>query len=222
MYWIKWSYEFIWVSEVLSSVDGFVAEFFFDSEDLIVFGQSFRSAWSTSFDLSSSQTNNQISNECILSLSWPVRHHHTPSIINTLLSSLNRFSQASNLVDLQQEGIARLLLDGSLDSLFVGDEEVIADDLYLGAEAFGDEIPSFPVVLIEGIFNWDDGIFGCVLLIDSVELLVGYMRHWLGQLLILEVQIILLRWLIPELTGCTVHTNLDNRSMSSSANSLLQ
>jgi len=44
--------EMIWESEVFTSINAVASELFFDSEDLVVFGESFRSRGSTSFDLS--------------------------------------------------------------------------------------------------------------------------------------------------------------------------
>lgn len=44
--------ELIWESEVFTSIDAIASEFFLDSEKLVVFGESFGSGRSTSFDLS--------------------------------------------------------------------------------------------------------------------------------------------------------------------------
>ena len=57
----------------------------------------------------------------------------------------------TDLVDLEEETVARLLLDGGLDALNVGDGEVVADDLVLGVR--GQVSPRLPVVLVEGVLQ---------------------------------------------------------------------
>lgn len=52
---------------------------------------------------------------------------------------------------LQQQAVASLLLDSSLDTEGVGDGEIITDDL--DAALGGEMSPGLPVILIEGILN---------------------------------------------------------------------
>ena len=61
-----------------------------------------------------------------------------------------------DLVDLEQETVASFLLDSSLDAEGVCDGKVVADDL--DATLRVEVGPSFPVVLIEGILDRDDGV----------------------------------------------------------------
>ncbi|KAA8576371.1 hypothetical protein EYC84_006504 [Monilinia fructicola] len=66
-------------SEALSSVHSLVTELLLDSQDLVQLGQTLRSGWGTSLDLTSTETNNDISNGDIFSLSRTVGNHNTPS-----------------------------------------------------------------------------------------------------------------------------------------------
>lgn len=84
---------------------------------------------------------------------------------------LDGLGDASNLVDLEQETVAGLLLDGSLDSLGVRDGQVVTDDLDLGLG--GECLPGLPVILVEWIFNRDDGVFLDQRVVVVSELLSG-------------------------------------------------
>ena len=58
-------------TEVLTSVDGVtLTEFFFDTEKLVILGKTFGTARSTSLDLTSTETNNEVSNSGILSFTF--------------------------------------------------------------------------------------------------------------------------------------------------------
>ena len=58
-------------SEISSSVFGVSSELLLNSQKLVVFCKSFRSARSSSLNLTCAKTNNQVSNETILSLTRP-------------------------------------------------------------------------------------------------------------------------------------------------------
>ena len=56
---------------------------------------------------------------------------------------------ASDLVDLEEEAVAGLVLHGHLDALRVGHGQVVAHDLDVGGS--GQSGPAFPVVLFEQV-----------------------------------------------------------------------
>ena len=112
------------------------------------------------------------------------------------------------MVDFQEEGIASLHFDGLLDSAWVGDEEIISDNLdVLSNEGVHLSISS-PVILIERILNGDDGILLNEGLIELSEL--GIVELVLSVVVSgLEVEIVeeLLR--VPEFRGSNVHTDFN-------------
>jgi hypothetical protein len=67
---------------------------------------------------------------------------------------------------LKEESVARLLLDGSLDSLGVGDQKVVTDDLNLGGGVVVG--PSLEVVLVKGVLDGAD-----VVLLGQLVVVVG-------------------------------------------------
>jgi hypothetical protein len=73
------------------------------------------------------------------------------------LCGLDRLRYGADLVDLKKEAIACLLLDCRLDTYRIGDRQIIANDL--DAALFGEMRPGFPVILVEGILDGDNGVF---------------------------------------------------------------
>lgn len=142
-------------SERFASVFGASSQLFFDAENLIVFGQTFGAAGSTGLDLTSGQANNQVGNEGILSLTGTMGDHGAPAILFGQQMGLNGLGDGADLVDLQQQAVAGLLLNGSLDTLGIGDSQIIADNLNGGVG--GDIGPGIPMILVEGIFNGHNG-----------------------------------------------------------------
>jgi hypothetical protein len=56
----------------------------------------------------------------------------------------NRLREGADLVDLEQEAVASLLLNSSLDADGVGDRQVVTDNL--DASLLGEVAPSLPVI----------------------------------------------------------------------------
>lgn len=142
-------------TEVLTSVDGVtLTELFFDTEKLVILGKTFGTTRSTSLDLTSTETDNEISNGGILSFTGTVRDHDTPAGSLRVKSGLNRFGNGTNLVNLQQESVTGLLLNGSDNTLGVSNQKIITNKLEfrLGVQVS----PSSPIILIESIFNRDN------------------------------------------------------------------
>ena len=155
-----------------------------NAEQSIVFGDTLTTSGGTSFDLSRAEGNDEVSDDRVLCLARSVRDHDTPAVTLRELSTvkipfssrirfhvgqdlrLDGFRDGSNLVDLKQETIASFFLNGSLDTKGVCDGEIVANNL---DTTFGGEVsPSFPVVLVEGILDGDDGV-----LLDVADVEVG-------------------------------------------------
>ena len=70
-------------------------------------------------------------------------------------SRLDRLGERADLVDLEQERVALALGKCLLDTLRVGDQEIVADNLNLVAKLLGDLNPVGEVVLLEGVLDRD-------------------------------------------------------------------
>ena len=66
--------------------------------------------------------------------------------------------QGADLVDLDQDRVAGALGDALRQALRVGDEEIVAHDLHVLAQALGHRHVAVPVVLVEGVLDRDDRV----------------------------------------------------------------
>lgn len=112
------------------------------------------------------------------------------------------------MVDLEQETVASLLVDGSLDAERVGDGQVVADNLDRGVR---DEAgPLIPVILIEGVFDGDDGVLLDVAAVEVGKLLASdLVRAFLVGVLEVEVVVLAVVGLLVEFGGGDVESDLD-------------
>ena len=144
-----------------------------------------------------------------------MRDHHTPTGSLGVEASLDGLSDGTNLVDLEQEGVASLLLDGLSNTSGVSDEEIVSDNLHLLANLLAEESVSSPIVLLEGILNGHDGV-----VLDELDVELGHLL--LGLLLtttLLEHEVVE-TVLSVELGGGAVHSNAALLGVSSLLNGL--
>ena len=131
-----------------------------------------------------------------------VNFSHIDYVMNDL--RLNGLRDGANLVDLQKKTIARLLLDGRLDTERVRDGQVIADDLNAG---LGCEVgPCLPVVLVKRVLDRDDGVLFDVAEVDIRELNTSN-PFGRVRIRVLEVEIVLS--FLVKLGRCNIECDLD-------------
>lgn len=205
------------LAEVLTRVDSLVTELLLNAEDLVELGKTLRSGGSTGLDLTSAETDSNVSDGDVLSLTGSVRDHDTPAIGVRVLGGLDGLGQSTDLVDLEEESIARLELNGLLDAERVGDSQVITDNL--NVLGLGEVAPGLPVVLGEGVLDGDDGVLLAEVRVHAGELLVGDPLGRVG-LGVLEVKIVLLLVLLVELAGGDVHGDLHLAGVASLLNGI--
>ena len=97
------------------------------------------------------------------------------------LDGVQSLGQGADLVDLDEDGVADLLLDAHLQALHVGDEQVVAHQLHLVADGLSQHGPALPVVLAHAVLQGDDGILGGKVLPHVDQLLAGHGLLGLGQ-----------------------------------------
>ena len=76
------------------------------------------------------------------------------------LDGIERFGQRADLVNLDQNRVAALLVDALLEELDVGDEQIVADKLAALADLFGQQFPASPVGFAHAVFDAVDRVFG--------------------------------------------------------------
>lgn len=133
------------------------------------------------------QTNNQVSDEGVFSFSGSVRYHSAPAVGLGQVVRGDGFGHATDLVDLQQQAIASLAVNGSLDTLGVGDSKIVANNLDRGVGS--QRGPGAPVILVEGIFNGDHRVGLDEVLVDFLKFAAVQPLAGIG-LGVLEVQVV--------------------------------
>jgi len=88
------------IAEFFASILRLATEFLLYAHNLIVFGQTLRAAGRASFDLTGRETNDQIGDERVFSLSGAMGYHGAPTMAFGELVSIDGFRHASDLVDL--------------------------------------------------------------------------------------------------------------------------
>lgn len=172
--------------------------------------------------MSGAESDNEIGDDGVLGLTRSVRDHDTPAIglrqlgtIKAPFSSrvcfpdrqnlrLDGLRDGSNLVDLKQETVASFFLDSGPNPKGVGDSEIITDNL--DATLGGKVSPSFPVVLVEGILNGDDGVLLNVADVEVGEFDTGKPLRGV-RIGILEIEIIFA--ILVELGRGNIKSDLD-------------
>ncbi len=92
-------------------------------------------------------------------------------------SRLDGLGDRTDLVDLQQQTVTSLLLDGGLDPQRVGDSQIITDDL--NTSRSGVVRPSLPIVLVKGVLDRTDIVFLAVTVVEISELGTGDPFGWI-------------------------------------------
>ncbi len=86
-----------------------------------------------------------------------------------------------------QQRIAGFILNAAADTLGVGDEQIIANDLDLVSQLAGHQLPGSPVILRQAVFDRDDRIVVDPLGPEFNHLLAGQLLAFLAQVVGLGV-----------------------------------
>merc|ERR1719233_624528 len=120
------------LAKTLPGIFSVSAKLLLNPEQLVVFGETLRPAGSPSFNLTSAQTNHEVSNKAILGLTRPVGDHSAPPFSLGHVVGLDGLSDRPDLVNLQEEPVASFLFDCRHNPLRICHQEIISDNLNLG------------------------------------------------------------------------------------------
>jgi hypothetical protein len=199
------------VSEEFAGEHGFAAELFFNTEDLVVLSETVRSARGSTLNFTCSKSTDKVTNEVIFSLSRSVGDHDTPASGLGHVASLNALSDGTNLVDLEEEGVAKFLVDTSLDTGRVSDEEIVSNNLAFISHTRSHGSVSGKIILIKAIFDRDDRVFRCQVSVEIEELSSGHNTLGSSSLLAQVVGTVLL---VEEFRSSNIKTELNTSSVS--------
>ena len=103
---------------------------------MVVFGDAIGAAGAAGFDLAGSGAYGQVGDEGVFGFARAVADDAGVAEATGQFDSFEGLADCADLVDFNQDGVGDLLFDSLLEALGVGDEEVIADELDLVAEAW--------------------------------------------------------------------------------------
>ena len=94
--------------------------------------------------------------------------HDSPSSTLGHSHGLDRLRDRPDLVDLEQQRVDDLAVNGPLDARGVGDQHVVSHNL---ADVVGSQRDSgLPVVLLKGVLDGDDWVLGAEVLVELQHL----------------------------------------------------
>ena len=126
-------------------------------------------------DLAASRGDREVGDGRVLGLAAPVAHHAGVAGAAGEGHAFEGLGEGADLVHLDQDRVGDPFVDPLGQDLRVGDEEVVADELDLGAEGLREVPPAVPVLLAEAVLDGDDGI-GLHPLLVHRDHLVGGLR----------------------------------------------
>src|SRR5690554_4495583 len=131
----------------------FAFQRFFNAQQLVVLGNPVRTAQRTSLYLARAGSHRQVSNSGIFSFTGTVGNHRRVAGVLSHFDGIQSFRQATDLVELDQDGVTNALLDALLQDLGVGYEQIITNQLYLAAQLVSQDLPAIPIALVHAILD---------------------------------------------------------------------
>src|SRR5512132_564512 len=134
------------------------AEAALDSQQPIEFGDTLASATGAGLQVPRADGDGEIGDGRILGLPRAMRDEAVVAVSPGEFDRLQGFRDCSDLVELDQDGVAHALVDPALEDLGIGAEDVVADQLHLRAEVRGQDLPALPIVLGETVLDQHDRV----------------------------------------------------------------
>src|SRR5690606_20956945 len=143
---------------IAAGIAGVGAQGLLDAQQLVVLGHAVAAAQRAGLDLGGGGGHCDVGDGGVLGLAGTVRDHRGIAGRVRHGDGLQRLAQGADLVDLDEDGVADAALDTLPEDPRVGDEQVVADQLHLVAQARGELLPAVPVVLGHAVLDGDDRV----------------------------------------------------------------
>ena len=115
-----------------------VPQLLFDAQELIVLSHAIATGSRSRLDLASRQSNRQISDGGVFRLTAAMAGDRSVTIAARKLNCADRLRQAADLVHFDQDTVGNTLIDTALQSVYIGNEQVVTDKLHFVADALGE------------------------------------------------------------------------------------
>src|SRR5690606_28790688 len=108
--------------------------------------------------LPGAQGHRQVGDRHVLGLAAAVAGDARIAVAAGQFDRFDRLGQRADLVDLDQDAVADSLVDAALQTLGIGDEQIVADQLYAAPQSLGQGAPAVPVVLATAVLDRADRV----------------------------------------------------------------
>ena len=176
----------MYLAKFLIAIAGFFGKFDFNAHEAVVLGDAVCTAQGTGLDLAAVGSNCDVGNGGVLGFAGTVAGDGGVTVTVSHLNGVEGFGKGTNLVDLDEDGVACTHLDALLEVLDVGYEEVVANELALVADSLGELHPAFPVFLAEAIGDRCQ-LVGDDLFVTNVKYLEKGIRMGAGNSILIKV-----------------------------------
>src|SRR6266849_10702749 len=105
------------------------AEFLFDAEELVVFGDAIGAAGGASLDLAGGGGDGEVGDKGVLGFAGAMGNDGVVAGFACQFDGVDGFGDAADLVQLDENGVGDAFVDAAGKALGIGDEEVVADEL---------------------------------------------------------------------------------------------
>jgi len=159
-----------------AAVDGIVAEFLFDAEELVVFGDAVGAAEGAGLDLAGVRGDGDVGDGDIFGLARAVADDGGVFVFLGEFDGVEGLGERTDLVDLDEDRVRHALVDAFLEEFDIRNEEIVADELDAITERFGKFFPTNPVVFGAAVFDRDDRVFFAEAGVVGDEFVSGALR----------------------------------------------
>src|SRR5262245_25708023 len=127
-----------------------------DPEEPVVLRDALAAGRRPGLDLAGAHRDDEVGDRRVLGLAGAMRHDRRPAGAPGEVDRLERLGERPDLVQLDQHGVRRALVDRPTDAFRVRHEQVVADELHPVAEPSRQLSPAGPVVLGQAVLDRDD------------------------------------------------------------------
>ena len=183
----------------MRDIVGIVAQCFFNTQELVVFGDAFGARDTAGFEDPAVGGDAQVGDEGVLGLAGTVTDHGDEAVSLSDADGLKGLGEGSDLIGFDDYSVGGVEVYAPLQEARAGDEEVIAQHVDILVSG-GISAPCVPVILLERVFDGKNGIIFKDSVIEVRELVAFEREPFAAQFINLVVGAI-------EFAGGAIHGN---------------
>src|SRR4029077_19822909 len=122
------------------------AQLFLDAQKLVVLGDAVSAGGGSGLDLACAHGDDEIGQESVLGLAGAVRDNRSVTRLARHFDSFDGLAYATDLVQLDEDGVADAFRNAARENLRVGNENVVTHQLDFLTEIAREDFPAVPVV----------------------------------------------------------------------------